>query len=75
MSHDSHEYASQTTKRLIVGGILLLFVGGPGLIALIYSPSAALLGFLCLLGGLAPIGLVALVMFGLDFVVKKINKD
>jgi hypothetical protein len=49
----------------------LLFVVGLGLIALIYGPNAALMGFLCLLGGMVPVGLVALVMFGLDIFVKK----
>jgi hypothetical protein len=48
---------------------------GLGLIAIFYGTGAALVGLLCLIGGLVPIGLVALFLFGLDIFVKKINKD
>jgi hypothetical protein len=54
---------------------VLLFVVGLGLIAIFYGTGAALVGLLCLIGGLVPIGLVALFLFGLDIFVKKINKD
>lgn len=75
MARDLRKYASNTTVQLIIGGFILLFVVGLGLIGLIYGARAALFGFLCLLGGLVPIGLVALVMFGLDVVVKRIHKE
>lgn len=75
MPRDLRKYASRTNIQLIVGGLLLIFVVGVGLIALIYGPGAALLGFLCILGGLILIGLIALLMFGLDVLIKKINKD
>ncbi|MHC1740085.1 MAG: hypothetical protein AB9897_03125 [Anaerolineaceae bacterium] len=75
MPPDLRQYASQTNKRLIIGAVVLLLVVGLGLIALIYGIKAALAGFLCLLGMLIPIGLVALLMFGLDVLVKKINKN
>lgn len=71
MPRDLRKFATQTNVRLILGGLGLLFVVGLGLIALIYGPNAALMGFLCLLGGMVPVGLVALVMFGLDIFVKK----
>ena len=71
MPRDMRKFATQTNVRLILGGLGLLFVVGLGLIALIYGPNAALMGFLCLLGGMVPVGLVALVMFGLDIFVKK----
>jgi len=71
MPRDIRKFATQTNVRLILGGLGLLFVVGLGLIALIYGPNAALMGFLCLLGGMVPVGLVALVMFGLDIFVKK----
>ena len=74
MPRDLRKYASQTNVQLVVGGLVLLFVVGLGLIALIYGRNAALMGFLCLLGGMVPIGLVVLVMFGLDVIVKKSNK-
>ena len=75
MPPDLKKYAAQTNVQLIVGGFVLLFVVGLGLIAIIYGTGAALVGLLCLLVGLVPIGLVALLLFGLDIFVKKINKD
>ena len=75
MDRDLQKYASKTTIHLIIGGFVLLFVVGLGLIALFYGVKAALLGFLCMLGGLVPIGMVALLMFGLNLFVKKIHKD
>ena len=71
MPRDLRKFTAQTNVRLILGGLGLLFVVGLGLIALIYGPNAALMGFLCLLGGMVPVGLVALVMFGLDIFVNK----
>ncbi len=72
---DLRKYASQTTFRMVVGAILLLFTVGVSLIGIIYGASAALMGFLCLLGTLLPIGLVWLALFGLDKLVKRLNKD
>jgi len=74
-ARDLNKYASKTNRGLIIGGLALLFVVGLGLITLFYGPQAALVGFLCLLGGLVPIGLVALAMVGLNAVVKKIKKE
>jgi magnesium-transporting ATPase (P-type) len=75
MARDLRKYTSQTNVRLMIGAFILLFVVGLGLIAIIYGTGAALVGLLCLLGALVPIGLVALLMFGLDVFVKKINRD
>lgn len=75
MSRDLRKYAVQTNVQLIGGSLLLLFLVGLGLIAWLYGPGAALMGFLCLLGALVPIGLIAFFMFGLDLIVKRINKD
>ena len=75
MTHDVRKYSSQTTVRLIVGALVLLFVVGIGLIAWLYGPSAAVMGFLCLLGAMLPIGVIWLFLFGLDKVVKKIDRD
>lgn len=75
MPRDLRKYASNTTAQLIIGGLLLLFVVGLGLIAWIYGARAALLGLICILGGLAVIGLITFFVFGLDVIIKKINKD
>jgi hypothetical protein len=69
------KYASQTTTRLIVGGILILFLIGDGLIFLIYGAGAASMGFLCLGIGLVPIFTIVLVIWLMDWVVKRANKN
>ncbi|MCX6082662.1 MAG: hypothetical protein NTW32_24300 [Chloroflexi bacterium] len=75
MSRDLRKYASRTNVQLISGALLLLFVVGLGLIAWLYGLWAALMGFLCLLGALVPIGLIVLSLNGLDAILKRINKD
>lgn len=75
MADDLRKYAKKNNTQLIIGAFVLLFVVGLGLIALIYGLNAALMGLLCLLAMLVPIGLVALVMFGLNLLVKRINKQ
>ncbi|MGZ6347631.1 MAG: hypothetical protein ACXWNC_08730, partial [Anaerolineales bacterium] len=62
MSRDLRKYIRQTNVRLVVGALVLLFVVGDGLIYLIYGPGAAIAGFLCLLGGMAPVILVILII-------------
>jgi TM2 domain-containing membrane protein YozV len=73
--NDLRKYASQTTTRLIVGGILILFLIGDGLIYLIYGLGAAGMGFLCLGIGLVPIVTIVLVIWIMDWVVKHANKN
>lgn len=72
---DLRKYASQTTFRIVIGALLLLFTVGLGLIWTIYGFSAAMMGLLCLLGALIPIGLVWLSLFGLDKLVNRLNKE
>ena len=75
MTRDLRKYASQTNVQLIAGALLILFIVGIGLIAWLYGPWSALMGFLCLLGALVPIGLIALSLNGLDALLKRIDKD
>jgi len=74
MARDLRKYASQTTVQLIVGGLILLFLVGLGLIWYFYGLQAALLGLICMLGGLVPIILVIFLMSGLDAIMKRINR-
>ena len=74
MARDLRKYASQTTVQLIIRGLILLFLVGLGLIWYFYGLQAALLGLICMLGGLFPIILVVFLMSGLDTIMKKINK-
>ena len=73
MAKDLRNYANQTRSRLVIWFVIILFVIGLGLIWLIYGAKSALLGFLCLIGSLIPIGLIFLFLFGLDAIVK--NQD
>ena len=74
MGRDLREYARQTNVRLLVGFIILLFVVGDGLVYIIYGSGAALMGALCLVGGLAPLLLIWLALVAMDWIVKK-NRD
>jgi hypothetical protein len=71
MSRDLRKFAKQTNVRLILGGLLLVLVVGDGLIFIIYGQRAALLGFICLLLGMAPLVLILLVFWGIDLLVKR----
>jgi uncharacterized SAM-binding protein YcdF (DUF218 family) len=75
MSRDLRKYGRQTNVRLIVGAFLLLFVIGDGLIYLIYGSGAALMGILCLLGGMVPVVLTILVLLLLDWIRKRADSD
>jgi hypothetical protein len=75
MSRDLRKYARQTTTRLIVGALLLVFVVGDGLIYLIYGQGAALLGLICLLAAVVPIALTFMVLIFIDWVSKHADRD
>ncbi len=72
---DLRSYAQQTSTRLIVGGVLLLFVVGDGLIYLIYGPGAALTGLLCLCLGLLPVALIFLVFWLMNWIVTRARQE
>jgi hypothetical protein len=75
MSRDLRKYIRQTNIRLIAGGLVLLFIVGDGLIYLIYGPSAALIGLLCILGGMVPVVLVGSTMLLIEWIAKRANPD
>jgi hypothetical protein len=75
MTRDLRRYARQTTTRLLVGGVLILFVVGDGLIYLFYGRQAALMGLLCLATGLAPFLLVWLVLAFMGWIVARANRE
>ena len=70
MSRDLRRYARQTNVRLLVGFSLLLFIVGDGLIYVFYGRGAALMGLFCLAAGLAPLLLIWLVLWLMDWVVR-----
>ncbi len=75
MADDLRKYARDTNIRLLAGFIFLLFIVGDGLIAIIYGGGAALMGALCLVAGLAPLGLIALALLGIDWIVKRVRGE
>ena len=75
MTRDLRRYSSQTTVRLVVGAVIILFVVGLGVIWWIYGLGAAAMGVLCLLGALVPAGLIWVILFGMDWLVKKLDKE
>jgi len=66
MGDNLRTYARNTQIQLIAGFFGLVFLVGEGLIYLLYGQGAALLGLLCLLGALVPVGIVALILWLAD---------
>ena len=75
MTRDLRKYTSQTNVRLVAGALFLLFIVGDGLIYFIYGSYAALMGLLCLLAGMVPVGLTVLVLLLLDWIRKRADRD
>ena len=75
MSRDLRKYARNTNIQLLAGFILLLFIVGEGLIYMIYGSQGAIFGFICLLAGLAPLVLIALILWGMEWIVNRVNED
>ncbi|MFH1185540.1 MAG: hypothetical protein V1755_10955 [Chloroflexota bacterium] len=71
MKRDLRAFARQTNVCLAVGAFVLLFGVGLTLIFFIYGAPAALVGLLCLLGALVPIGLIFAALYGIDWIVKR----
>lgn len=75
MPRDLRRYARQTNTRLLIGFFLILFLVGDGLIFWLQGRDAALMGLLCLLLGLAPVVLVWLLLWALEWVVRKVEGE
>jgi hypothetical protein len=75
MKRDLRRYAAETNVRIAIGALALLFTVGLGLIWLAYGSGAALTALLCLLGALVPIGIIVLLIWGLDWLLKRANGE
>jgi hypothetical protein len=75
MSRDLRKYASKTNLGLVIGFFVLLFGVGITLVGLIYGPSAALSGLLCVLTGTAPLVLIWLALAILSWVVNRSTEE
>ena len=75
MGDDLRKYQRQTTLRLIIGGLLLLYIVGGGLIYLIYGRNAAISGILCLILGMIPLAAIMLFFMVLEWIVKHFRDE
>lgn len=75
MSRDLRRYTRQTNLRLIIGGLLLLFGVGGGLIYIIYGRDAAIFGLLCLAAGLLPVIIIVVILRLLEWIAKKAGSE
>ncbi len=70
MKRNLRDYARQTDRRLVIGGLLILFIVGGGLIWWFYGTGAASLGVTCLMAGLAPVVLITLLFYAIEWIMK-----
>lgn len=71
---DLRKYAQQTTLRLVFGGLLVVVIVAEILIAIFYGREAALAGAFCILLGLLPLFLIWLLLWGLEWIVRRTEK-
>ena len=75
MTRDLRKYVRQTNFRLAVGALVLLFFVGDGLIYVFYGPNAATMGLICLFSGLIPVAMIVFILFLIDWISKRVNRD
>ena len=75
MTRDLRKYARNTNIRLFAGFIILLLTVGGSLIYMIYGIEGTIMGLICLLAGLAPLVLIALILWVMEWVVKRANEE
>jgi hypothetical protein len=70
---DLREYAAGTHRRLILGGLILIFILGVGLIWWRYGPGAGWMALLCTVAGLAPAVLIAIWLRVMEWAAKRLK--
>lgn len=73
MGRDLRRYSRQTISRLILGGIMLLFLVGGGLILAIYGPGALSTGLICMFAGLSPVFLIVIFLWVIEWISKRVR--
>jgi predicted membrane protein len=74
MNRDLRKYAQQTSTRLVVAGIFLIFFLGIGLIYGFYGRQAAIMGLFCMVLGLTPLGLIWFVLWMIEWLTKRLEQ-
>jgi hypothetical protein len=72
---DLRAYSARTKRRLMWGGIGLIFLVGTILIIMMYGPLAGLCGIAFFLIALIPVGLVAAILAVFQWIVQRANRD
>jgi len=72
---DLRNYARATTRRLVVGVIIIVFVIGDGLIFLIYGQNAGQMALICTGLGLAPLVLVGIILWFLGWFARSVSGE
>jgi hypothetical protein len=75
MSRDLRRYARQTNIQLLIGFLLILFLVGEALIWYFYGREAAMVGFICLMAGTAPLILIGLILWGMEAFLKRAKEE
>jgi hypothetical protein len=75
VSKDLRRYASQTKTRLLIGFFLILVLVGIGSIYLLWGPSAAISGLVCIVMGLTPVVLSWILLTFLGWIARRANED
>ena len=75
MSRDLRKYARQTNFRVLAIIFLAIVVVGEVFIYLVYGGGAAVTGLICFGGVLIPLLLIWLFLRGLDWIVKRGNRQ
>lgn len=68
---DLRAYGRATHRRLILGGLVLVFAVGDGLVWLLYGKQAGKMALTCTGLGLGPVVLIALVLEAIGWFVRK----
>jgi hypothetical protein len=74
MARDLRRFARQTQARLILGGLLILFLVGGGLIWFFYGRQPALMGLACLVLGLSPLLLIWIALTFIGWLAKRLDQ-
>jgi hypothetical protein len=75
MARDLRRYARGTHRRLILGGLALVFVVGGALVWWIYGPQAAMTALLCTGAGLAPMVLIFLALQLVEWITRIARRE
>lgn len=75
MNTDPIKYRRQTTFRLIIGVLGILFILGGGLIYLIYGAIPAAFGLLCLGSALFPVMAISAILKLFEWIVNRYREE